>query len=157
MEHQAYLQLRGAQVIVKLPLGCGVQLIRGLGFDNNLVVNDHVETLGAEFFALIHDVNAHFTCDNMSPSAELALQRQSINVLEKPKAQRSVDAKIRDHGALPSSNGRTGGYSDGYRTDDNGRVVRGRTTAFSVHEYLSTWNAVVRPVRFVRYRPINSS
>ena len=78
VEKEANLQVCALEVTVSLPERALVQLERRLDFDDELSIDDHIQSLKPEFFTLVHHSNAEFARDMMPSRQEFALERENI-------------------------------------------------------------------------------
>lgn len=55
MEQQSNFEARGAKIVEQLPAGVGVQTLGRLDFDDELLINHHVEALVGDLDTAIVD------------------------------------------------------------------------------------------------------
>ena len=84
MEEESDLEIGGAEVVVELAPGGRVEKLRRLHFDDEAIVDQHVEALGTEQLALVRNTNRHFQVYLMTTRGQLSIEREDIDVLEKP-------------------------------------------------------------------------
>jgi hypothetical protein len=63
----------------------------GLGFDDDVVIDDHVEPLASEQLSLVPDVDPHFARHAMISPEQLPLERRRMEVLEQSVTENVVD------------------------------------------------------------------
>lgn len=81
VQQEADLEIRGAQVVVDLTRRGPVKLGCGLRFNDELVIDEHVQSFAAKLFAFVHHHDAHFARDRMASPAQLPLESHDIEVL----------------------------------------------------------------------------
>ena len=91
VEEQADLEIGCSEVAVYLPPGLGMELQCGLHFYHEPVVDDQVETLGAECYSLVAHDDADLSRHTKSRCRNFTFERRRINLLEKAEAQGVVD------------------------------------------------------------------
>lgn len=79
MEYQAELEISGAQIIGKLSNRCGREIRGRLDLQDQLVVNQHVDTLMTEHSSLITNVDSYFPIDVMTANSQLPLHRGAVH------------------------------------------------------------------------------
>src|SRR5687768_15542090 len=82
VEEESDLESGASEVAQKLPARIRMKMFGGLHFDDDLVVNDHVEALDAEFLSFVIDCHGHFASDTMPAGAQLALQGHHVQVFQ---------------------------------------------------------------------------
>src|SRR3954466_10142113 len=91
MENESDLETTGAEVGEALPKSHAGELLGGFHFDDDLLVDEQIDALTSDVMALVVQVDADFTLDEMAPIARLDLQRVCVGALEKAVPESIVD------------------------------------------------------------------
>lgn len=83
MQQQANLERRGAQVVEQLPRRGPIEPFCRLHLDDDLVVDDKIQTLRRQLDALVVDAGGILTSDAMASRNELTLECLDVDVFEK--------------------------------------------------------------------------
>jgi len=87
MQKESRLQTRRAEVAEELRRCIGMQALRRFGFENELVVDDHVECLPGKRLSPIVHRDRHFTIDPVAPGHQLSFQGERVDVFPKSEPQ----------------------------------------------------------------------
>ena len=93
MQEKAHLEMGCLEVVVDLAGGVLVELCGRLYFDDQLLVDDHVQALLIQRYAFVHDDHTHLSRDAVPPRLQLPLQRRDVGLFEVPKPSVSYTSK----------------------------------------------------------------
>ena len=91
VKEQSNLEIARPQMAVDLSLCSGLESDGCFAFDHQLFVDDHVQALHRDLFALVTNNDADLALDLVAARDELAFESGSVDVLEKAEAEYVVD------------------------------------------------------------------
>jgi hypothetical protein len=87
VQEETHLEVRGAEIVIELAWGDLYQVLGRFGFDDEDIVNDHIQSLWAELFTFVHDSYSHLSRDAVTTRSELALECGEIKLFEVAEAE----------------------------------------------------------------------
>jgi hypothetical protein len=68
-----------------------MQALGRLDFENELFIDDHIESLRREWFSSMIDHRCYLTINPVSPSHQVSLHRERVDMLTKSEPERAMD------------------------------------------------------------------
>ena len=95
MQQEVYFEARGAEIVEHLSVGSFVELECRFGFDDELLVHDHIDSLNAEDMFLVSHVDIDLSRHSMTAGEQLTFERHHVDVLEKAEAKGVINLEVR--------------------------------------------------------------
>jgi hypothetical protein len=95
MQQEPNLEIGCAKIIQQLTLGDTGKLNARLRFDDEALIDDHVDSLHGEDVPLVRHVDTDLPRDVMAPLEQFTLECHNVNMLEKAESKRVVHLEER--------------------------------------------------------------
>src|SRR5688572_12279135 len=91
VQQEPNLEVGGPQIVIDDSLYAHRVIVRRLDFDDQDIVDSHVDSLFSDQISLVVHRYPHFPTHSMSSGNQFALQRDDVDPIEETKAERVVD------------------------------------------------------------------